>query len=181
MDKSADAFRTISEAAAELDLPQHVLRFWETRFPEIKPMKRAGGRRYYRPHDLELLHAIKSLLYAEGFTIKGVQRLLKEQGAAAIASAGRAMRDDQNRSEIPAVSKPPEDCEPLPEESVPPQREASVTPCQDQTFGLSAETVAELETILAVLADCVRILEGARHSGDTMMADISDPDSHAAK
>lgn len=80
LNKSADAFRTISEVAQELDLPQHVLRFWETRFSQIKPMKRGGGRRYYRPDDVELLRGIKHLLYGEGYTIKGVQRILKEQG-----------------------------------------------------------------------------------------------------
>ena len=84
MDKSADAFRTISEAADELDVPQHVLRFWETRFAQIKPMKRGGGRRYYRPDDMELLRAIRHLLYGEGYTIRGVQRLLKERGVKAI-------------------------------------------------------------------------------------------------
>jgi DNA-binding transcriptional MerR regulator len=85
MDKSPDAFRTISEAAEELDLPQHVLRFWETRFPQIKPMKRGGGRRYYRPEDVELLASIRHLLYGEGYTIKGVQRILKQQhGAKAV-------------------------------------------------------------------------------------------------
>ena len=84
MDKSADAFRTISEVAEELDLPQHVLRFWETRFPQIKPMKRAGGRRFYRPTDIEILRAIRRLLYSEGYTIKGVQRILKEQGPRAV-------------------------------------------------------------------------------------------------
>jgi len=81
MSKSPDAFRTISEVAEDLDLPQHVLRFWETRFNQIKPMKRGGGRRYYRPDDIELLKCIKSYLYDEGYTIRGVQRILKEQGA----------------------------------------------------------------------------------------------------
>ena len=80
MDKSPDAFRTISEVAEDLDLPQHVLRFWETRFKQIKPMKRGGGRRYYRPDDVDLLRGIKGLLYDEGYTIRGVQRLLKEHG-----------------------------------------------------------------------------------------------------
>ena len=79
-DKAPDAFRTISEAAEELDLPQHVLRFWESRFREIKPMKRGGGRRFYRPDDLDLLRGIKHLLYSEGYTIRGVQRILREQG-----------------------------------------------------------------------------------------------------
>ena len=79
--KAPDAFRTISEVADELDLPQHVLRFWESRFREIKPMKRGGGRRYYRPDDVNLLRGIRHLLYGEGYTIRGVQRILREQGA----------------------------------------------------------------------------------------------------
>jgi DNA-binding transcriptional MerR regulator len=78
--KAPDAFRTISEVADDLDLPQHVLRFWETRFRDIKPMKRGGGRRYYRPDDVELLRGIRHLLYGEGYTIRGVQRILREQG-----------------------------------------------------------------------------------------------------
>ena len=78
--KSASAFRTISEVAAELDLPQHVLRFWETKFSVIRPMKRGGGRRYYRPEDIALLMRIGGLLYTDGYTIKGVQKLLREGG-----------------------------------------------------------------------------------------------------
>ena len=78
--KSAAAFRTISEVADELDVPQHVLRFWETKFPQIRPLKRGGGRRYYRPEDVELLSRIRALLYQEGYTIRGVQRLLREGG-----------------------------------------------------------------------------------------------------
>ena len=80
MDKAPDAFRTISEVADDLDIPQHVLRFWETRFAQIKPMKRSGGRRYYRPDDVDLLKGIRRLLYGEGYTIRGVQRILKEHG-----------------------------------------------------------------------------------------------------
>jgi DNA-binding transcriptional MerR regulator len=80
LDKSPDAFRTISEVADDLDIPQHVLRFWETRFTQIKPMKRSGGRRYYRPDDVDLLKGIRRLLYGEGYTIRGVQRILKEHG-----------------------------------------------------------------------------------------------------
>ena len=80
MDKAPDAFRTISEVAEDLDVPQHVLRFWESRFPQIRPMKRAGGRRYYRPDDVDLLRGIRHLLYGEGYTIRGVQRILREQG-----------------------------------------------------------------------------------------------------
>jgi len=80
LDKAPDAFRTISEVASDLDIPQHVLRFWETRFTQIKPMKRSGGRRYYRPDDVDLLRGIRRLLYGEGYTIRGVQRILKEHG-----------------------------------------------------------------------------------------------------
>jgi DNA-binding transcriptional MerR regulator len=89
VEKSPDAFRTISEAAEELTVPQHVLRFWETRFTQIKPMKRAGGRRYYRPADLELLKGIYTLLYGQGYTIRGVQRILKEESAAYVIGIGR--------------------------------------------------------------------------------------------
>jgi DNA-binding transcriptional MerR regulator len=82
--KSKAAFRTISEVAEELDVAQHVLRFWETKFHQIRPLKRGGGRRYYRPEDIELLRQIKRLLYTEGYTIKGVQRLMRHGGVAAL-------------------------------------------------------------------------------------------------
>ncbi len=84
MSKAADAFRTISEVADDLEVPKHVLRFWENRFPQIKPMKRGGGRRYYRPADLDLLRGIRHLLHNEGYTIKGVQKILREQGQDAV-------------------------------------------------------------------------------------------------
>jgi DNA-binding transcriptional MerR regulator len=86
LDKAPDAFRTISEVAQELDIPQHVLRFWETRFSQIKPMKRSGGRRYYRPDDVNLLRGIRRLLYGEGYTIRGVQRILREHGIKSVQS-----------------------------------------------------------------------------------------------
>ncbi len=89
MDKAPDAFRTISEVAEHLDLPQHVLRFWETRFSQIRPLKRGGGRRYYRPDDVELLRGIRHLLYGQGYTIKGVQKILREQGQRAVMEIGR--------------------------------------------------------------------------------------------
>ncbi|MBL8570010.1 MAG: MerR family transcriptional regulator [Phreatobacter sp.] len=89
MDKAPDAYRTISEVADDLDLPQHVLRFWETRFAQIKPLKRGGGRRYYRPEDIDLLKGIRHLLYGEGYTIRGVQRIIKESGVKAIQALGR--------------------------------------------------------------------------------------------
>ncbi|MCZ8314611.1 MerR family transcriptional regulator [Phreatobacter sp.] len=89
MDKAPDAYRTISEVADDLDLPQHVLRFWETRFSQIRPLKRGGGRRYYRPEDIDLLKGIRHLLYGEGYTIRGVQRIIKENGVKAIQALGR--------------------------------------------------------------------------------------------
>ena len=89
LNKAPEAFRTITEVADELDLPQHVLRFWESRFPHIKPMKRGGGRRYYRREDVELLRGIRRLLYADGYTIRGVQRILREQGVRIVQSAGQ--------------------------------------------------------------------------------------------
>jgi len=88
MEKSPDAFRTISEVAEELDLPQHVLRFWETRFNQIKPMKRGGGRRYYRPQDVELIKGIRHMLYDQGYTIKGVQKLLRDNGNQFLVAVG---------------------------------------------------------------------------------------------
>jgi DNA-binding transcriptional MerR regulator len=88
MDKSPDAFRTISEVAEDLDLPQHVLRFWETRFNQIKPMKRGGGRRYYRPQDVELIKGIRHMHYDQGYTIKGVQKLLRENGNQFLVAIG---------------------------------------------------------------------------------------------
>jgi DNA-binding transcriptional MerR regulator len=87
--KSAEAFRTISEVAIELDVPQHVLRFWESRFTQIKPVKRAGGRRYYRPEDIDLLKGIRALLYSDGLTIRGVQKVLKERGMRHVTDLGR--------------------------------------------------------------------------------------------
>ena len=109
MSKSPDAFRTISEVALDLDLPQHVLRFWETRFNQIKPMKRGGGRRYYRPDDVALLRGIQHLLYNEGYTIKGVQRLLKDHGNKYAIAAGRGESlegfvavQSENKSDGPA-------------------------------------------------------------------------------
>lgn len=93
MDKAPDAFRTISEVADDLDVPQHVLRFWETRFSQIKPMKRSGGRRYYRPDDVNLLRGIRRLLYGEGYTIRGVQRILREHGVKSVQNLADGMPD----------------------------------------------------------------------------------------
>jgi DNA-binding transcriptional MerR regulator len=97
VEKGPDAFRTISEVADDLDLPQHVLRFWETRFAQIKPMKRGGGRRYYRPDDVDLLRGIRHLLYGEGYTIRGVQQILKDQGLRYVQTVGRSAETDPQR------------------------------------------------------------------------------------
>ena len=90
MDKAPDAFRTISEVAGEINVPQHVLRFWESRFTQIRPLKRGGGRRYYRPDDVDLLRGVRHLLYGEGYTIRGVQRILREQGLTFVQNVWRA-------------------------------------------------------------------------------------------
>ena len=108
--KSAAAFRTISEVAAELDLPQHVLRFWESKFPQIRPMKRGGGRRYYRPEDMDLLRRIRSLLYDSGYTIKGVQKVLREGGR------HEAIVDDEPEEENLSAVQPPIDTQAAPAE-----------------------------------------------------------------
>ncbi len=97
--KSAEAFRTISEVAAELDVPQHVLRFWESKFSQIKPMKRAGGRRYYRPADIDLLRGIRILLYSDGYTIKGVQKVLREKGLRFVAEIGQSASSSAQTSD----------------------------------------------------------------------------------
>ena len=147
MDKSPDAFRTISEVAQGLDLPQHVLRFWESRFPQIKPLKRGGGRRYYRPDDVELLRAIKHLLYNEGYTIKGVQRLFKEQGARALAAKSSA------DEEAVAAAAPAEAEFAEPGEGLAPLGEAG---------RLSVDEFELLHAALAELAECERVLSTAR-------------------
>jgi len=104
--KSADAFRTISEVADELDVPQHVLRFWESRFAQIKPVKRAGGRRYYRPDDVDLLKGIQVLLYGDGFTIKGVQKVLKERGLRHVCERGRGGVAEAVKPDPVVIEKP---------------------------------------------------------------------------
>jgi len=103
VEKSATAFRTISEVATELDLPQHVLRFWESKFPQVRPMKRGGGRRHYRPEDIVLLRRIRFLLYDDGYTIRGVQKLLRQNGSAGSDRAADADKDGAVASAIPRL------------------------------------------------------------------------------
>lgn len=113
--KSAEAFRTISEVSEELGVPQHVLRFWETKFPQVKPLKRAGGRRYYRPEDVSLLSTIRDLLYREGFTIKGAQKHLRGGVAKGRMAAGGAAGLAENGGNATAfTSLSPREAKPIP-------------------------------------------------------------------
>lgn len=169
MDKTQDAFRTIGEVAEELDLPQHVLRFWETKFNQIRPVKRVGGRRYYRPEDVQLVGAIRVLLYSEGYTIRGVQRILKEQGARALIAAsrgnGRALpppRPEDAETEIgggAAVASPAPDALE--------QAELALETLADGGDGAGATRLSpqdrhRMEAVLAELAEGARILAQAR-------------------
>lgn len=188
MDKSPDAFRTISEAADELDLPQHVLRFWETRFSTIKPLKRGGGRRYYRPEDVLLLKGIRRLLYDQGFTIKGVQRILKEQGPRYVIAVGEGRPVEQLAPTALAVDEPtvgPEESEveygeyseadapsvageaggSAPNNGTEKARFqlASLMPkAAPRQAGLTAAEREKLSSVLRELLDCKRLLERAR-------------------
>lgn len=159
MEKSPDAFRTISEAAEELDLPQHVLRFWETRFTTIKPLKRGGGRRYYRPEDVLLLKGIRHLLYDQGFTIKGVQRILKEQGVKYVAAIGEG-RPIEALNIQPGDDSAESDLSPETYELDDEPEAALLPPRPGRQLGKSQRD--RLENVLRELLDCKRILERAR-------------------
>ncbi len=164
MEKSPDAFRTISEVADALDLPQHVLRFWETRFPQIRPLKRAGGRRYYRPEDVERLRLIKRLLYDEGYTIKGVQKLFREQGVQGLAGAASY---DARRSLEPADRRDPPENPAHAETSEAEQAVARSdgTGASGAAPGLAADALASLRDVLAQIAEAQRLLAQARSPG----------------
>jgi DNA-binding transcriptional MerR regulator len=172
MDKSPDAFRTISEVAEELDLPQHVLRFWETRFSQIKPMKRGGGRRYYRPQDVELIKGIRHMLYDQGYTIKGVQKLLRENGNQFVAAVGRG---DVAAVEVIAQQKASEKAAQQEEELVvgKPKVKPSLRffgmgrgeeegPVSPDDSRLSRDNRALLQEALFDLLECKRLLDQVR-------------------
>ena len=144
--KSAGAFRTISEAADELDVPQHVLRFWESRFAQIKPLKRAGGRRFYRPDDVDLLRGVRRLLHDQGYTIKGAQRVLRERGVRFVQAVGRG--------QIKAASLPPARHE---AEGGVDEGKAATVPEPD----LPREDRAALESALRDLRECRALLAEA--------------------
>lgn len=159
MEKSPDAFRTISEAADELDLPQHVLRFWETRFSTIKPLKRGGGRRYYRPEDVLLLKGIRHLLYDQGFTIKGVQKILKDQGPRHVAAIGNGGSVEA----LPPPSAEPEfEDEPIPEVMPEPVRARDENFTPPSGIAISGGDRERLSAVLRDLLECKRLLERAR-------------------
>jgi DNA-binding transcriptional MerR regulator len=140
--KAPDAFRTISEAADDLALPQHVLRFWETRFPQIKPLKRGGGRRYYRPDDLEFLRGLKHLLHEQRYTIKGVQKIIKDHG---VKSVQRAVK-----GEIVAAA---------PVSPGPVNAKASAAPASPvRNAPMQGDTQSRLQAALEELLACRRII-----------------------
>jgi DNA-binding transcriptional MerR regulator len=191
LDKAADAFRTISEVASDLDVPQHVLRFWESRFTQIRPMKRAGGRRYYRADDVDLLRGIRHLLYGEGYTIRGVQRLLKEHGVKAVqnawqAGAAQPMRrpdedDDATASDaatipsaeagrgrglrglLPSMLAPDKDSTKPTGASRGERREPVLDDAKTAagTSGLPREDLRKLQAALHELGECRRLLDAA--------------------
>ncbi len=150
MTKSPQAFRTISEVSTELDVPQHVLRFWESKFSQIRPMKRGGGRRYYRPEDVDLLRGIQTLLYNDGFTIKGVQKVFRDQGAKFVTETGR------NNGTRPAVlSTPAPASGPVPGEvkAAAPKKaiEASLTTEDRKVLQSALTTLKEAQSALKAL------------------------------
>ncbi len=172
MDKAPDAFRTISEVAEELDVPQHVLRFWESRFPQIRPMKRAGGRRYYRPDDVDLLRGIRHLLYGEGYTIRGVQRILREQGPKFVqavwqpGAAQPAPGPDDDGAETEALA-PDEAARTLFGLLKSPERQSADDDAEPEpaaapaAAALSHEDVRRLKAALQELGECRKLIDDA--------------------
>ena len=151
--KAPNAFRTISEVADDLHIPQHVLRFWETKFPQVKPLKRGGGRRYYRPDDIALLRRISDLLYTQGYTIKGVQRLLREGGGRLSDNIPPPAPEERELSATMGDT----DAADLPSSAVSPpgyDRAPDARAAEQRTQGLRAvleTTLAELEALRALL------------------------------
>ena len=140
--KSPKAFRTISEISADLEVPQHVLRFWETKFTPVRPLKRGGGRRYYRPDDVDLLRGIRSLLYSDGLTIKGVQKILRERGPRYVMELGRGVHCHG----FPAESEsPPSNVRQFPRES---EGAAGLTETERARFAALLDELTQLKTRL---------------------------------
>ena len=163
--KAPNAFRTISEVADELHIPQHVLRFWETKFPLVKPLKRGGGRRYYRPDDIALLRRISDLLYIQGYTIKGVQRLLREGGGRLSDDIPPATPDEQAAAEAEREAAVP--IEPEPQLTMPGLMPPAAAPQPTRSTRAAARATdtaanAEVERLRSVLAATLRELEALR-------------------
>ncbi len=172
--KTADAFRTISEVADDLHVPQHVLRFWETKFPQVRPLKRGGGRRYYRPEDVQLLRRVADLLYTQGYTIKGVQRLLREGGGALQdnippASPEERMAAEAERDAVPPIPEIPRKPTPEPPPQLPmpgltppePLRSDNLRPSQARVL-VRQKIDPETERLRALLAETLAALEEMR-------------------
>jgi DNA-binding transcriptional MerR regulator len=165
--KAPNAFRTISEVADELHIPQHVLRFWETKFPQVKPLKRGGGRRYYRPDDIALLRRISDLLYIQGYTIKGVQRLLREGGGRLADDIPPATPDEQAAAEAERSGARPADADPqLPMPGlIAPVTTPAAKPrpaARPAASGPGPDAEGECERLRALLAATLRELEALR-------------------
>jgi DNA-binding transcriptional MerR regulator len=155
--KSREAFRTISEVATDLNIQQHVLRFWETKFSQVRPLKRGGGRRYYRPEDVEFLKRIRDLLYVEGYTIKGVQKLLRAQGKKAVMqdvlpepqnSNQPSVQKASSLSSAPLIASRPAPVSPASTEHASTQGASSLNPQQQKAF---ADMLAELKSLRALI------------------------------
>jgi DNA-binding transcriptional MerR regulator len=155
--KAADAFRNISEVSEELGVKKHVLRFWETKFPQLKPMKRGGGRRYYRPADVELLRGIRRLLQAEGYSVRGVQKILREGGIEDVKRKGREHPIDRRvRRPRTLATKPPA------APAVPPPINPTLLSLSPTEMGVLRDVVAELVALQAMLSDVEAGDEGRR-------------------
>jgi DNA-binding transcriptional MerR regulator len=166
VEKAPGAFRTISEVAQELELPQHVLRFWESRFHEIRPLKRGGGRRYYRPEDLDLLRGIRHLLYGEGYTIRGVQRLLREQGVHFVQNVWQPGAPQPSRQageeDTGAERRLPETQGALPLPSLDDVGDEQSSQKHAAAAGsLTREDLQKLRAALHDLTECRRVLDAA--------------------
>ncbi len=167
--KTADAFRTISEVADDLHVPQHVLRFWETKFPQVRPLKRGGGRRYYRPEDVFLLRRVADLLYTQGYTIKGVQRLLREGGGALQenippASAEERMAAEAERGAVPVAEPAPRRPAPpqLPMPGILPPERAELAARPQPTRPVRPRPEPEAERMRSLLTETLHALEELR-------------------
>jgi DNA-binding transcriptional MerR regulator len=157
--KSPEAFRTISEVAKDLSIPKHVLRFWEGKFAQLRPMKRGGGRRYYRPEDVDLLRGIRQLLYSDGYTIKGVQKILREQGVRFVMDYWQLSK----HGNVAAMRDIPDVAADAARSASQPYKPAADTGAD---AGLSGKAQGELSTLLADLEQCRAILAAAREGGD---------------